>query len=72
MMRYVTVWQDYDAHRLWFEVADDGPGFDIATATAGHGHLNMSDCLGAIGGDTDWWSAPGEGAWIVGWVPTDA
>ena len=35
---------------LRFTVRDDGPGFDVAAATAGHGYVNMSDRLGAIGG----------------------
>lgn len=68
----IRVWQDDDEHRLHFAVADDGPGFDVATATAGHGHVNMSDRLGAIGGETEWRSAPDEGSTISGWVPVDA
>ena len=54
---------------LTFVVADDGPGFDAATATAGHGYVNMSDRLGAIGGSVVWESAPGEGARISGTIP---
>jgi signal transduction histidine kinase len=54
---------------LRFSVSDDGPGFDIAAATAGHGYVNMSDRLGAIGGTVDWRSAPGEGATISGELP---
>jgi len=52
-----------------FTVADDGPGFDVAAATAGHGFVNMSDRVGAIGGTVDWRSAPGEGASISGAIP---
>jgi signal transduction histidine kinase len=63
----VTV-QQLDGH-LHFEVHDDGPGFDVATATAGHGYVNMSDRLGAIGGSVEWRSAPGAGSTIVGEVP---
>ncbi|MEO6628049.1 MAG: ATP-binding protein [Aquihabitans sp.] len=55
---------------LVFEVSDDGPGFDVAAATAGHGYVNMSDRLGAIGGDVSWTSVPGRGSTIVGSVPT--
>ncbi len=55
--------------RLRFSVTDDGPGFDVAAATAGHGYVNMSDRLGAIGGTVDWRSAPGEGATIRGDLP---
>ena len=54
---------------LTFVVADDGPGFDAATATAGHGYVNMSDRLGAIGGSVVWDSAPGQGARISGTIP---
>jgi signal transduction histidine kinase len=55
--------------QLSFEVRDDGPGFDVATATAGHGFVNMSDRLGAIGGTVEWRSAPGQGATIAGTIP---
>src|SRR6185436_13024896 len=44
----VKVWEE--AGGLLFEVADDGPGFDVAAATHGHGYTNMADRLGAIGG----------------------
>ena len=54
---------------LQFSVKDDGPGFDVAAATAGHGHVNMNDRLGAIGGTVEWRSAPGEGAEISGTIP---
>ena len=58
-----------DDGSLRFEVRDDGPGFDPSTATAGHGFVNMSDRLGAIGGTVDWQSGPGGGATIVGAIP---
>jgi signal transduction histidine kinase len=58
-----------DDERVSFRVADDGPGFDLATAVAGHGYTNMSDRLGAIGGEVTWASAPGQGSTISGWVP---
>ena len=54
---------------LHFSVRDDGPGFDVAAAVAGHGYVNMSDRLGAIGGSVEWRSAPGEGATVAGRVP---
>lgn len=54
---------------LRFEVHDDGPGFDVAAATAGHGYVNMSDRLGAIGGTVEWRSTPGDGATITGTIP---
>jgi signal transduction histidine kinase len=65
--------------RLWtesggllFSVADDGPGFDPATARGGHGYVNMADRLGAIGGTVRWDSRPGHGATITGSVPLAA
>ena len=54
---------------LRFSVADDGPGFDVSTAKAGHGYTNMSDRLGAIGGTVEWTSTPGQGTTISGAVP---
>jgi signal transduction histidine kinase len=62
--------------RLWeesggllFSVRDDGPGFDAAQVQGGHGFVNMSDRLGAIGGTVRWESQPGHGATISGSVP---
>jgi signal transduction histidine kinase len=63
----ITVHDDGDSLR--FEVVDDGPGFDVATAKSGHGFTNMSDRLGAIGGTVDWQSALGTGTTISGTIP---
>jgi len=64
--------------RLWaesggllFAVTDDGPGFDPQAARGGHGFVNMSDRLGAIGGTVRWESEPGKGATISGSVPLE-
>jgi signal transduction histidine kinase len=57
--------------QLRFEVVDDGPGFDAAVATAGHGYVNMSDRVGAIGGSVDWRSSPGTGAAVLGTIPVE-
>ncbi|MDX6232881.1 MAG: hypothetical protein QOH68_1881 [Nocardioidaceae bacterium] len=54
---------------LLFDVADTGPGFDVALATQGHGYLNMSDRVGAIGGSVRWESTPGGGATVTGSIP---
>ncbi len=54
---------------LLFSVSDDGPGFDAARVRAGHGFVNMSDRLGAIGGTVRWVSQPGRGSTISGSVP---
>ena len=56
----ITVREDEGA--LLFEVRDDGAGFDLATgAHHGHGFVNMSDRVGAIGGSITVESAPGRG-----------
>jgi signal transduction histidine kinase len=62
--------------RLWtesggllFSVADDGPGYDAAVARRGHGYINMTDRLGAIGGTVRWDSSPGHGSSVSGSVP---
>jgi signal transduction histidine kinase len=54
---------------LTFEVADDGPGFDVATKGRGQGFTNMSDRVGAYGGTVHWDSAPGKGTRISGELP---
>jgi signal transduction histidine kinase len=63
----ITVTEGED--HLSFEVRDDGPGFDVVAATAGHGYINMSDRLGAIGGTITWESTPSAGATVAGTVP---
>ena len=63
----VRVWEE--AGGLLFDVADDGPGYDADVARRGHGFVNMSDRLGAIGGSVRWDSAPGHGARVSGSVP---
>ena len=57
---------------LSFTVADDGAGFDPAgPAGRGHGFVNMSDRVGAIGGTLEVDSAPGRGTRVSGVVPID-
>lgn len=63
----VRVWQE--AGGLLFEVTDDGPGFDPATVHFGHGYVNMSDRLGAIGGTVRWSGTPGAGSRVSGTLP---
>ncbi|MGH9245163.1 MAG: sensor histidine kinase [Acidimicrobiales bacterium] len=65
----IRVWEEGGSLR--FDVSDDGPGFDRASATQGHGFVNMSDRLGAIGGAVEWRSAPGEGATVAGSIPLE-
>jgi signal transduction histidine kinase len=63
----LRVWEE--AGGLLFTVSDDGPGFDATVAQAGHGFMNMSDRLGAIGGSVRWDSTPGEGSSVRGSIP---
>jgi signal transduction histidine kinase len=63
----VRLWEESGG--LLFMVADDGPGFDVARATAGHGYVNMADRLGAIGGTVRWTSEAGQGAQVRGSIP---
>ncbi|MEZ5322839.1 MAG: histidine kinase [Microthrixaceae bacterium] len=57
---------------LWFEVADDGDGFDVGAAGDGHGFVNMRDRLGAFGGDLTVTSAAGAGTRVRGRLPVQA
>jgi signal transduction histidine kinase len=58
-------------HALRFEVADDGVGFDPSAANASSGLQNMTDRIGALGGELEITSAPGEGAAIAGRIPLE-
>jgi len=52
---------------LVFEVTDAGIGFDpVTVGEGGHGLTNMTDRIGAVGGDLTWWSAPGRGCGCMG------
>lgn len=57
---------------LWFEVADDGAGFDPGSSAEGHGFINMRDRLGAFGGELTVTSGTGKGATIRGTLPVAA
>jgi len=52
-----------------FEVADDGRGFDAATAARGSGLQGMIDRIDAIGGSLTVESRPGNGTIVRGTVP---
>jgi signal transduction histidine kinase len=52
-----------------FQIEDDGCGFDTTALSAGHGLINMSDRIGALGGTLDVVSTPGRGTTIVASVP---
>jgi signal transduction histidine kinase len=60
-----------DGH-LAFTVADDGSGFDSATASCGTGLPGMADRLAAAGGTLLVTSAPGLGTTVSGRLPVSA
>jgi signal transduction histidine kinase len=66
---HVDIQLRQDDDHLRFSVVDDGPGFDLRAMGLGHGFTNMSDRVGAIGGEVVWNSAPGEGVQVTGSVP---
>jgi signal transduction histidine kinase len=55
--------------RIVFEVADDGPGFDAASAERGNGMRNIADRVGALGGTVLWDAGRGRGTRVRGEVP---
>jgi signal transduction histidine kinase len=54
---------------LFFEVSDDGAGFDPSVTTYGTGLQGMADRLEALGGILSVTSSPGAGTTVVGKVP---
>jgi signal transduction histidine kinase len=59
-----------DAETLFFELVDDGAGFDSATTVFGNGFINMQDRLGAIGGRLEVESEPGKGTAVRATIPS--
>jgi signal transduction histidine kinase len=66
---HVEIALDGDAHRLTFEIGDDGIGFDPRTVTRGTGLHGMADRIDAIGGTLVIESGPGRGTRIAGSIP---
>ena len=54
--------------QVGFTVADNGPGFDLGTVTAGAGLQNMNDRMTALGGSCQIDSCPGEGTTVTGQI----
>ena len=54
---------------LWFEIEDDGRGFDPDAAGYGTGLQGIADRLAALGGSLDVRSSPGNGTTITGFAP---
>jgi signal transduction histidine kinase len=64
----ISLYEDQGA--LFFQIEDDGAGFDLAgDAQHGHGFVNMSDRVGAFGGTVNVRSTPGSGTTIAGRIP---
>jgi signal transduction histidine kinase len=64
----ITMREEHGA--LLFAVSDDGVGFDLASGVPrGHGFVNMSDRVGAIGGTITVESTPGQGTTVSGRIP---
>ncbi len=65
----ITIELGVDPHEtLWFEVRDDGTGFDASIAPNGHGFVNMRDRLGVFGGDLEVRSSSEAGTIVRGSV----
>jgi signal transduction histidine kinase len=58
------------AGSLFFQVEDDGTGFDPSSVKRGAGLQNMVDRIEALGGAIRLVSAPGEGTQVGGTLPT--
>lgn len=65
----VTVSVGADDNTLWFQVQDDGIGFEPEVAAKGHGFVNMADRLGAFGGSLNVKAQRGGGATVEGRIP---
>ncbi len=59
-----------DGVHIWFEVADDGVGFDPA-GVQGSGLVNLHDRVGAVGGELRILAEPGGGTTVHGRLPLD-
>jgi len=56
---------------LFFQVEDDGRGFDMFSVERGAGLQNMIDRVEALGGTLELVSAPGEGTRVSGTLPAE-
>jgi signal transduction histidine kinase len=54
---------------LRFQVADDGCGFEPSTVESSAGLQNMTDRIGALGGELTITSTPGHGTTVAGAIP---
>jgi signal transduction histidine kinase len=58
--------------QLRFRVDDDGPGLADGTRPHGHGLSNMTDRMGAIGGELELTASPSGGTSVCGTVPVES
>jgi signal transduction histidine kinase len=63
---HISISLHEDAHSVGFEVTDDGPGFDVASAAAGGGLQHMRDRIGLLGGRLSIDSQAGLGTVVSG------
>jgi signal transduction histidine kinase len=56
---------------LFFQVEDDGRGFEMSSVERGAGLQNMIDRVEALGGTLELVSAPGEGTRVSGTLPAE-
>jgi len=65
----ISISLERDADEAVVRISDDGVGFDLALARAGLGTVNMRDRVGAVGGDVEVDSHPGDGTTVTVRVP---
>ena len=65
----VTVTLGRHDGRIHFTVEDDGIGMEVLQSAGGVGLNSMRDRIGAVGGELDIGSAPGEGTTVSGRIP---
>jgi signal transduction histidine kinase len=65
----VSVRLSQDDGQVQFEVEDDGRGYDAAKISPSSGLQNMTDRIGALGGELHIVSVPGAGTTVRGNVP---
>jgi signal transduction histidine kinase len=60
-----------DDDGIGFEIADDGPGFDVGARIASDGLAGMRDRINAVGGELYIHSARCRGTAVIGSIPAD-
>jgi signal transduction histidine kinase len=66
---HVSIHLEVTGGALRFEVSDTGVGFDRSKVGRGHGLTNLTDRLGALGGEAAVTSLPGQGTTVAGEIP---